>query len=202
MSGKASAAHAGAGIYGIGQGCPPVAGGRSGARLCHIMGISGMWILCAAGPALGKVTATRVCVSIYSVTKFAPLPLCAQQMQHITCQARLNVPGQCGHIQRVQRVGHTATARVCSAHTGIGYLQQWNAPDVVWGTRVWRSCQWVFLASLASGIGAYGVQMPTAGSRCGMSRVRNKSGVCWVWDECVPFKCMQLEMCIQNQMGV
>ncbi|KAJ7307696.1 hypothetical protein DFH08DRAFT_824224 [Mycena albidolilacea] len=31
----------------------------------------------------------------------------------------------------VQRVECSATARVCSAHTGIGYTQQWSAPDAV-----------------------------------------------------------------------
>ncbi|KAJ7809905.1 hypothetical protein B0H14DRAFT_2607715 [Mycena olivaceomarginata] len=42
VSGKASAACAGASIYGIGWGRPPAAGGRSGARSCCITGVGSM----------------------------------------------------------------------------------------------------------------------------------------------------------------
>ncbi|KAJ7703867.1 hypothetical protein B0H14DRAFT_2647695 [Mycena olivaceomarginata] len=42
VSGKASAACAGASIYGIGRGRPPATGGRSGARSCRITGVGSM----------------------------------------------------------------------------------------------------------------------------------------------------------------
>ncbi|KAJ7799708.1 hypothetical protein B0H14DRAFT_2616835 [Mycena olivaceomarginata] len=185
--GKASAAHAGASIYGIGRERPPAAGGRSGARVCRITGVG-------AGPALGKVTA-RAHASIYGVTEsgreHTPTVACTEDAVFCVCRAGCGcAPGRCGQIRQVQRVGCTATARVCSACMGIGYVQQWSAPDEVWETWVWCGRGWVCLASLAGASAAYvailGCGCPQQAADVARVRSGANSSVHWARNECAP----------------